>query len=116
MDPKHPRVRNASSFSKASSNGQDQTFFSKLPSKAKMLSPSHPRVKIPHVYTTHIFLHNLLRCCRTRRKIFMTIVARFPSIVTVTHLERYVVTYCCIKAFTLASRVLAQMVESTLNV
>jgi len=49
MDPKHPRVRNASSFSKASSNGQDQAFFSKLASKAKMLSPSHPRVKIPHV-------------------------------------------------------------------
>ena len=94
-------------------------------------------------YTTHIFLHNLLRCCRTRRKIFITIVARsvievglsfpsfywsfylslplynskmwpvvlplesrFPSIVTVTHLERYVVTYCCIRAFTLASRFL----------
>jgi len=49
MDSKHPRVRNASSFSKASSNGQDQAFFSKLASKAKMLSPSHPRVKIPHV-------------------------------------------------------------------
>ncbi|QCD86952.1 hypothetical protein DEO72_LG3g1483 [Vigna unguiculata] len=49
MDPKHPRVRNASSFSKESSNGQDQAFFSKLASKAKMLSPSHPRVKIPHV-------------------------------------------------------------------
>jgi len=49
MDPKHPRVRNATSFSKASSNGQDQAFFSKLASKAKMLSPSHPRVKIPHV-------------------------------------------------------------------
>jgi len=28
MDPKHPRVRNASSFSKASSNGQDQASFS----------------------------------------------------------------------------------------
>jgi len=49
MDPKHPRVKNASSFSQASSNGQDQAFFSKLASKAKMLSPSHPRVKIPHV-------------------------------------------------------------------
>jgi len=49
MDLKHPRVRNASSFSKASSNGQDQAFFFKLASKAKMLAPSHPRVKIPHV-------------------------------------------------------------------
>jgi len=49
MDPKHPRIRNASFFSKASSNGQDQAFFSKLPSKPKMLSPTHPRVKIPRV-------------------------------------------------------------------
>jgi len=49
IDPKHPRVRNAFSFSKASSNGQDQAFFSKIASKTKMLSPSHPRVKIPHV-------------------------------------------------------------------
>jgi len=49
MDPMHPRVRNASSFSKASSNGQDRAFFSKLASKANMLSPSHPRAEIPQV-------------------------------------------------------------------
>jgi len=45
MDPKHPRVRNASSFSKASSNGQDQAFFSKLASKAKMLLKLHAKKK-----------------------------------------------------------------------
>jgi len=60
MDPKHPRVRNASSFSKASSNGQDQAFFSKLASKAKMLSPSHPRVKIPHKSLNFSALYSLL--------------------------------------------------------
>ena len=40
MDPKHPRVRNASSFSKASSNGQDQASFSKLNLRAKIKAHS----------------------------------------------------------------------------
>jgi len=40
MDPKHPRVRNASSFSKASSNSQDQASFSKLDLRAKIKAHS----------------------------------------------------------------------------
>jgi len=40
MDPKHPKVRNASSFFKASSNGQDQASFSKLDLMAKIKAHS----------------------------------------------------------------------------
>ncbi|QCE10462.1 hypothetical protein DEO72_LG10g1692 [Vigna unguiculata] len=40
MEPMHPRVRNASSFSKASSNGQDQASFSKLALRAKIKAHS----------------------------------------------------------------------------
>ena len=46
---RHPRARRLDFLFKLGSHDQDQTFFPKLASKAKMLSPSHPRAKIPHV-------------------------------------------------------------------
>jgi len=45
----HLRARRLGFLFKLGSHGQDQAFFSKLASKAKMLSPSHPRAEIPHV-------------------------------------------------------------------
>jgi len=43
----HPRARRLDFLFKLGSPSQDQAFFSKLASKAKMLSPSHPRAEIP---------------------------------------------------------------------
>jgi len=45
----HPRARRLGFLFKLGCHGQDHAFFSKLASKAKMLSPSHPRAEIPHV-------------------------------------------------------------------
>ncbi|QCE03300.1 hypothetical protein DEO72_LG8g1324 [Vigna unguiculata] len=48
--------------SKLESHGQDQAFFSKLASKAKMLSPSHPRAEIPHVATSKALTLSPIHC------------------------------------------------------
>jgi len=50
MDPMHPRARNASSFSKASSNGHEPCSFFKPSSMAKIECLSHPRAKSAYVY------------------------------------------------------------------
>jgi len=50
MDPMHPRVRNASSFSKPSYNGREPSSFSKPSFTAKIEGHSHPRAKSAYVY------------------------------------------------------------------
>jgi len=50
MDPMHPGVRNASSFSKTSSNGHEPCSFYKPSSTTKIECLSHPRAKSAYVY------------------------------------------------------------------
>ena len=45
----HPKARRLGFLFKLGCHDQDHAFFSKLASKAKMFSPSHPRAEIPHM-------------------------------------------------------------------